>query len=207
MKLERFDRGSLQRPLRRSGSLVVEGYAARVHLPGDPLRYDHGNEYRDLPELKRIIGQLAGKPVVLPHPIKLIKRGATPRIIGRVDAAWLDGELAAVRAALTDRDAAAAVEAGTKQLSLGYELDHVDAAGFQRDSEVDHLAIVSMARCGDTCSLRTDARMDCAATCGCNADEKETPWDRMSRLKEEAHRESVVVRGFLNRPLGSNNGR
>lgn len=164
----RFDRGQLQRPWRKGSALVIEGIAARVHKPGDPLRYAHGDEYRDLAELERIVSQLPGKPVVLPHPPKLIKRGAKPRVVGRVDAAWLDGELAAVRLTIMDGDAIAAVESGTKQLSLGYEVS-LDAAGYQRDTDVDHTAIIPAARCGDACSLRTDERMDCSATCGCSA--------------------------------------
>lgn len=170
----RFDRGSLKRPERKGGALVVEGYTARTHKPGDPLRYAHGDEYRDLAELKRIVEQLPGKPVVLPHPPKLIKRGAKPRIVGRVDAAWIDGESAAVRLHITDAAAARDLEAARDradesakpQLSLGYEVD-VDARSYQRDTDVDHVAIVGSARCGDKCSLRTDERMDCSATCAC----------------------------------------
>jgi hypothetical protein len=173
----RFDRGVLSRPKRRAGSLVVEGHAARVHRPGDPLRYAHGDEFRDLAELRRIVDALIGVPVTLGHPNGLIGEGAPARVVGRVDAAWLDGEHAAVRMTINDADVAARVEAGTKELSLGY-LCGARADGYQTDTEIDHLAIVDKARCGAMCSLRTDARLDCSETCGC------TQIDRSSANKE-----------------------
>lgn len=153
--LIRFDRGPLQRPQRRGDAFVVEGYAARTHKPGDPLRYAHGDEYRDAGELARIASQMKGLPVTLPHPPGLLRNGVKGRIVGRVDDAWVDGDKLGVRLTVTDRNAASEVEAGTKELSLGYAT-RVDEAGYQRDSEADHLAIVQAARCGSTCSLRTD---------------------------------------------------
>lgn len=165
----RFDRGTLQRPTRRGDALVIEGYAARVHRPGDPLRYEHGDEYRDAAELKRLTDQLAGLPVTLGHPPGLLKSGAKGRIVGRIDSAWLDGDRAGVRLAITDAAAAREVESGTKELSLGYAVS-VRSDGYQQDSEADHLAIVPAARCGATCSLRTDeVRLDCTKTCACSA--------------------------------------
>lgn len=149
--------------------LVVEGYAARVHTPGDPLRYAHGDEYRDAAELQALAKQLSGLPVTLGHPPGLLRSGAKGKIVGRIDAAWLDGDRIGVRLSITDVTAAHEIEAGTKELSLGYAT-RVDAAGYQRDSEADHCAIVPAARCGDACSLRTDdVRLDCSATCACNA--------------------------------------
>lgn len=166
----RVDRGSLSRPQRRDGALFVEGHAARVHGPSDPLRYKHGDEYRDVAELRRIAAQLPGKPVTLPHPPGLIMHGAVPRVVGRVDEAWLDGDHVAVRLRIDAAEAASAIESGTKELSLGYATD-VDAAKFQRETDVDHLAIISMARCGRTCSLRVDdVRLDCAETCACSTE-------------------------------------
>jgi hypothetical protein len=163
----RFDRGVLQRPVRKDGTLVLEGHAARVHRPGDPLRYPHGNEYRDDGELRALVGQLKGIPVTLGHPRGLISEGAPARVVGRVDAAWLDGEHAAVTATITDRNAIDEIMAGTKELSLGYSTD-VDGAGYQRGSRADHLAVVSSARCGASCSLRTDENTACA--CGCSGE-------------------------------------
>lgn len=162
----RFDRGPLKRPERKGGALVIEGYAARVHKPGDPLKYAHGDEYRDQSELKRIVDQLPGLPVTLPHPPGLIKTGARARVVGRIDTAWIDGEKAGVRLSITDTAVEREIDEGTKELSLGYAV-RVDDAGYQRDSEPDHLAIISSARCGSTCSLRTDDRLDCSATCSC----------------------------------------
>lgn len=191
----RIDRGPLQRPTRAGKALVIEGHAARVHRPGDPLRYAHGDEYRDAAELRRIVEKLPGTPVTLPHPPGLIRDGAVGRVVGRVDSAWVDGEHAAVRLTVLDESAARAVEAGTKELSLGYACG-IRTDGHQIETEVDHLAIVEKARCGATCSLRTDARLDCSATCACAqidptnrvmesgtmADEKKTDKQRADEL-------------------------
>lgn len=158
----RFDRGILQRPQRQGGVWILEGHAARVHRPGDALRYAHGDEYRDARELQKLTAQLTGLPVTLGHPPGLIKDGAKARVVGRIDSAWVDGEHAAVRATIVDETAIEEIESGTKELSLGYETS-LDAGGYQRDTRADHLAIVSSARCGATCSLRTDGvRLDCS---------------------------------------------
>lgn len=183
----RFDRGPLKRPTRSGKTFVVEGHAARVHKPGDPLRYAHGDEYRDAAELQRLVDQLPGTPVTLGHPNGLIGSGAKARIVGRIDAAWVDGEHAAVRMSITDASAADAVERGTKELSLGYACG-LRADGFQTDTEVDHTAIVDKARCGATCSLRTDERMDCARECACQIDRSSAGNESGSKMKtlEEA---------------------
>lgn len=154
----RFDRGVLQRPQKRGRSLVVEGHAAREHRPGDPLRYAHGDEFRDASELRRIVDKLPGTPVTMGHPSGLIRDGAKAHVVGRVDAAWVDGEHAAVRMTLDGVDGLDA-----KELSLGYACG-IRADRFQSDTEIDHLAIVEKARCGATCSLRTDARLDCTCS-------------------------------------------
>lgn len=150
-----------------AGQLVIEGHAARVHRPGDGLQYKSGEEYRDLAELRRIVDQLPGAPVTLGHPAGMIrdlgKGHRSVRIVGKVDKAWLDGEHAAVRITVD----AGAVDDETRELSLGYEVE-LDAAGYQRGTSVDHLAIVEAARCGESCALRTDEnRVDCAPACAC----------------------------------------
>lgn len=165
----RTDRGPLRKPQRAGAALVIEGHAARVHRPGDPLRYAHGHEYRDAQELKRIADQLVGKPVTLGHPSGLIRDGAKAQVVGRIDAAWVDGEHVAVRMTINDAQAAREIESGARELSLGYAT-RVDSDGYQRGTEVDHCAIVQAARCGSTCALRVDdVRLDCSKTCACSA--------------------------------------
>lgn len=138
--------------------LVVEGYAARVHRPGDGLKYPTGDEYRDLDEVKRIVDKLPGLPVTLGHPNGMLRDDMGARVVGRVADAWLDGDHAAVRIDV----ASYAVNDDVHELSLGYEVA-LDDQRYQRDTRPDHLAIVDAARCGATCALRTDARLDCAS--------------------------------------------
>lgn len=160
----RVDRGLLRRPQRIGHALVIEGHAARVHGPSNPLRYAHGDEYRDVAELQRIVGQLAGKPVTMRHPDGLIMFGAAAQVVGRVDSAWIDGDHIAVRLRVDNAEAIADIESGTKELSLGYATT-VGDDGFQRDTDVDHMAIVPTARCGGTCALRVDGAE--AEACAC----------------------------------------
>lgn len=166
MTMLRFDRGPLAKPVRDGRTLTIEGHAARVHGDGDPLVYGDGPEYRDRDELRRIVSQLRGVPVTLDHARGLVRDGAPAKVVGRVDNAWLDGDHAAVSITITDPEGIDAIEAGTKELSLGYET-HLDASRYQRSTVVDHLAIVDRARCGASCSLRTDVRNDCGGTCAC----------------------------------------
>lgn len=149
------DRGPLARPMRVGDTLVVEGHVARVHAPGDGLDYGDHVEHRDISEVRRIVEQLVGVPVTLGHPGGLVKLGAPAHVVGHVERAWLDGEHAAARMVIHDRAAIAAIESGTRELSLGYGCD-VDAAGYQTNITLDHLAIVERARCGETCALRAD---------------------------------------------------
>lgn len=186
----RFDRGPLKRPERKGRSFVVEGYAARVHAPGDPLRYDHGDEYRDAIELGKLVEQLAGLSVTLPHPPGLLRNGAKACVVGRVDAAWLDADRAGVRMTITDEVAARAIESGIKELSLGYETS-VDDAGYQHNSRADHLAIVSTARCGAACSLRTDDKSTCSCGCGTQFDRENTTTEGSDMAKDTPSQERV----------------
>ncbi len=132
------------------------------------MRYAHGDEYRDADEIRKIAEALPGTPVTNGHPNGLIKAGIQARIVGRVDSAWVDGEHVAVRITVSDAAAARGIKAGARELSLGYTTS-LDDNNYQRGTEVDHLAIVQSARCGATCSLRTDeVRLDCG--CGAQID-------------------------------------
>jgi hypothetical protein len=141
-----------------------EGVAARVHNPGDGLTYPGRVEYRDLAELRNIVAQLPGKPVTLDHPNGLVS--ASTKVVGRVVTARVDGDRAVVRVRIDDADTLIAIKSGTKELSLGYQVS-LDSDNYQRETEVDHLAIVQVARCGDACQLKTDSNpvADCCEPC------------------------------------------
>lgn len=149
-----------------------------MHGPNDGLTYKWGVELRDASELARIAAALNGtarKPVAvrhdgfLDHPIALLKYGAPHKVIGAVYGARIDGDHVIANVFITDADALRKIDAGTHELSLGYTC-RTDSSGYQRDSEVDHLAIVERARCGATCALRTDAAG--SDPCGCTRADK-----------------------------------
>ncbi len=147
---------------------VYEGRVARVHKDGDALVYGEGDkvrhEYRDAAELRRVAGQLAGKPLTLLHPDGLIRDGATPHVVGKILDGRLDADTAVASFMVTDPAGKAAIDGGVHELSMGYACN-TDADGNQSDTYVDHVALVPRARCGPSCSLRADCA-GCAAPAG-----------------------------------------
>ncbi len=162
-KALRLDRGNVRRaslkpPAVALGATVYEGVAARVHGPGDGLKYKWGTEYRDLAELQRMALELNGKPVVVLHPgnaTNTVEKGT--RVVGRVLEARVDSGELVVKFRVDDDLGNQAIKVGIQELSVGYWA-HADASTdfYQRGTEVDHLAIVEFARCGAACSIRTD---------------------------------------------------
>lgn len=141
--------------------IVYTGRAART---GEHA-YPWGLERRDAAELARVAEQLVGKPLVFLHPPDKVDP-KTP-IKERVLTARVDGDHVIVEVLVTDIETARELAAGTKELSLGYDV-RVDAEGWHRDTVVDHLALVPRGRCGSTCALRTDATDDAKhAPCAC----------------------------------------
>lgn len=146
------DRGDLPAPI---DARIYSGRAARVQPPADPLTYPYGIEHRDLAELERVATLLPGKPVTLLHPDDLISEGAQAHIVGKIRAARVDGEHIVVEFEVTDPAGRAAIDDGIHELSLGYTC-RLDGDRYQRDTVVDHLALVPRARCGESCALRAD---------------------------------------------------
>ncbi len=164
----RTDRaGALEAPRRQpNGSVTFSGRAARV----GPMSYGGSGgsiETRDESELRRIADQLPGRAVVLGHPPGgMLSKGARGEVVGLVTAARVDGHHVVVDANIFDRSALDAIARGVVELSLGYQVAHVDADGHQRGTTVDHLALVERGRCGPSCAIRTD----CAgAACPCTS--------------------------------------
>ena len=146
--MNRTDRGGLASPISAN---IYEGVAARLHAPGDPLRYEHGDEYRDADELQRIVDQLPGKPIKIQHDGPPVGVVLSSRLQG--------GSQAIAQFVLTDPAAIAAVRSGSRiELSLGYKATR-DSAGYQRGIEVEELSVLPQggARCGRQCFVKTDA--------------------------------------------------
>ncbi len=157
----------LAAPVQRDGYVEFEGVAARLHGPGDGLAYPEfkRTEYRDASELRAIVEQLPGKPVVVNHPQGGKMKASTP-IIGRVASARIDGDLAIVKLHIDTNEARGLVAVGLDELSLGYDVG-LDSRNYQRETEVDHLAFVPIGRCGGACTIRTDEK----SACTCHATE------------------------------------
>lgn len=144
---------------------------ARVHSPGDGLEYKSGPEHRDADELAELVKQLPGKLVYFKHPSTFPAISSGQKSIGVIMSARMDDGHAVAQVAITDPATINALRAGIRELSLGYTCD-LDENKYQRNTHVDHLAIVPVARCGSTCALRTDERKDC--DCQENTDMDET---------------------------------
>lgn len=148
----RADRGQLNPPITAT---IYEGRVARTHSPGDALAYRTGPEHRDSTELVKIVDQLPNLKIYLGHPDIYPASNSGQKVVGTVESGRLDEDTAVARMAITDAEALEAIEAGTHELSLGYQCV-LDGDRYQRNIILDHLAIVPVARCGSTCSMRVD---------------------------------------------------
>lgn len=161
----------LARP--RAGK-IFEGRAARVHRPGDGLKYKHGEEFRDEAELAAIQKLVVGKPMTLLHPDPspenkhgMVTLGAEGHIAGEVLSARVDGDWLVIKFLVDDAESIEAIEEnGWEQLSLQYAC-RSDARGYQRNTRVDSVAIVPRGRCGGSCALRADQE-EVRQDCGCH---------------------------------------
>lgn len=173
----RHDRVLLAPPIRRVDGVIYEGVAARIHTAADPLRYGKRLELRDRSELRRIVRDVPGTKIIVLHPDpnkldrdgnKLLGRHSDEPVVGEVLDARLDGEFAIVKFKVSDPRGIDAIERrGWRELSLGYGA-RLDAGGFQRGTNIDHMAIVPTARCGDACTIRTDCS-GAQSACSCQA--------------------------------------
>jgi hypothetical protein len=148
----RSDRSQLAPPIKAT---IYEGRVARTHAPGDALEYSTGPEHRDTDELANIVRQLPGLKIYLGHPDVYPAATSGQKVVGYVDTGRLDGDTAVARMVITDEETLAAIKAGTHELSLGYACG-IDDKRYQRGIQLDHLAVVEMARCGAVCAMRTD---------------------------------------------------
>jgi len=160
--VDRSDRGELARPVKSAGGTIIyEAYAART----GSLLYAWGAEQRDGAELQRIVDQLnRGKPLTVRHPAAMISDGSDYVAAGRVISARVDDGYAMI-SFRANHVGITAIHKGVRELSLGYTC-RIDDRGFQRDTRVDHVALVERGRCGSQCSVRVD---DCGVgRCACS---------------------------------------
>ncbi|AWB20542.1 DUF2213 domain-containing protein [Methylobacterium currus] len=176
-----FDRFSLgpaaeiagARPL-GNGALVVQARAARagnvqVYRGDEVARPDLAEVriYRDPDEIFReeSLRSFGHKPVTLDHPPEAVTprtwRGVARGHVG--DEVVRDGDFVRIPMLLADSSAIAAVQAGRREVSVGYTCDLDWTPGTAPDGQpydarqtrivVDHVAIVAQGRAGPECRI------------------------------------------------------
>ena len=157
--------GSLEQPERQDDGAVI--YTGRVARTG-AHQYPWGMERRDAEELQGIVRQLPGILVTAMHPPKLLAHGGKARLIGTILSARYDRASRhtdvdhAVARMHVKPEGVALIQAGIRELSLGYETKAIQ--GRHTNTRIDHLALVMLSRCGDSCAVRSDCAGD---TCQC----------------------------------------
>jgi hypothetical protein len=136
-----------------TGWLTLEGTAALVGV----LDYGAQREFVPAPTLAMVDSLLAA-PLTVQHPPKNLDIETTKRYqVGTVLGAHLDGDRLRVRIRVTDAEAVSAIQAGTRELSPGYQVELDTRPGVWRGQKYDaiqtarrynHLAIVDRARGG-----------------------------------------------------------
>jgi hypothetical protein len=149
--------GGLASPRTVRGKQVYSGIACRVHDAQSPLEYTTGPEFRRRDEVMSIAKQLPGMPLRVEHDQDGPAIGTV--LSARVDA---DGNCVVDFGIDGDPQIARSMVRKRPELSLGYNLDHLDSTGHQIGIAVFELSIVSRGRCGSACATKTDS---CCSSC------------------------------------------
>jgi hypothetical protein len=136
-----------------TGWLTMEGTAALVGV----MQYDDTSEYVP-PETLADVESLLSAPLTVQHPPQNLDLETTRQYqVGTVLSARLDDGKLRVRIRVTDSEAVAAIQSGTRELSPGYlaELDRTPGLwsgkkydAIQTKRRYNHLALVDRARGG-----------------------------------------------------------
>ena len=179
----RIDAGALRAPRETSqGFLHVDGFAGRVGIYEypDPKTGKIRRELRPRSEVMKqdALDKFRGAPITNGHPpAKITANNRRAYAVGTVLSAREDGDHVAVENQIDDKVGIAAVKAGRKQLSPGYDVDVMMSPGadkqyaypgnpegrydaVQTNIDVNHLALVDAARGGESCSMRMDEQSE-----------------------------------------------
>lgn len=101
----------------------------------------------------------------------MIEDYPSANIIGHIVSSRVEGNSAVVEVEISDSVGANAIQSGVRELSVGYRCT-LDAARYQRNLKIDHVALVPLGRCGPQCRLdcqgaHSDAHP--STPCGCQA--------------------------------------
>jgi hypothetical protein len=136
-----------------TGWLTMDGTAALVGV------MDYGEQMEFVPESTLADSEsLLAAPLTVQHPPKNLDLETTRKYqVGTVLSAGLDGEKLRVRIRVTDSEAVAAIQSGTRELSPGYQVELDPSPGvwagqkydaIQTKRRYNHLALVDAARGG-----------------------------------------------------------
>lgn len=157
--------------LARTGIQIYSG----SEIPAAGL--DRVRVYRPAEEVfaRDALRSLRMKPITIDHPPDFVSAADEPRVVGWTgDDIRSDGQLVRARIVFTKPAAFTALDAGVRQLSVGYFADIVLSPGLtpegepfdavQRNIRANHVALVREGRCGEACRVEDLVMAD--ACCG-----------------------------------------
>jgi hypothetical protein len=158
------------------------GGAFSDRKPGTPVRIYRPEDEVFAPEAME---SYAGLPITIEHRGGFVTPdNAADLIVGWVgDAVDRSGDLVVSRVRITHRAGIAALDAGKRELSVGYDCEIDDTPGttpngeaydgLQRKIRANHVALVERGRCGSSCRVNDGA--DCSGSCAPCQERKRMP--------------------------------
>lgn len=150
------------------------GTAFKDRKPGTPIRIYRSEDEVFSPEA---MDSYAGLPITIDHRGGFVNPdNAQDLIVGWVgDTVERSGDLVVSKVRITHRKGIAALDAGKRELSVGYDCEIDEAPGIDPTGEAydgsfrtiraNHVSLVARGRCGSSCQVN-DAG-ECTGSCGC----------------------------------------
>ena len=145
-------------PITRTGELIYA--ASETDISSNTDRVIVSREAKDIFD-PATIASFEGKPVTINHPEELVNpdnwKTYAVGVVQNVRAGEGENKNKLVADLLiTDREAIYAVKNGLREVSCGYEAEHVEeepGKGYQKNIIGNHVALVSQGRCGPECAI------------------------------------------------------
>jgi hypothetical protein len=180
-RVERFDLASSS--VTAEGFLRVEGKLARTGLQEYTRDGKPFVEARFADDVRASLPGFAQAPLTKEHPPDMVTpETARQYAVGAVGDARMVGQHVVAPITVWAADAITAIRAGKQQISVGYTCTLVEEPGVmdgqkydakQTDIRVNHVALVDVARCGPSCSVKLDSAGNSACACSTNPPQKE----------------------------------
>lgn len=176
------DEGYLIVPARLARTGIQTYYAGELGVI-DRKPTDKINVYRDEKDVfdPKSMASFENKPLTIEHPEDFVTADNwQEQAVGFVRNVRRDGNYLAADVIVTSKKAIKLIEDGKVELSNGYSADYVWEDGTYADQEYhakqqnirgNHIAIVSVARCGPSCRV-ADSQSDEDCSCNTNSNSK-----------------------------------